>query len=84
MCRCRLNRSSSKRWENATLPINGSAVLVSGCLDGKGVEVMRVDVEVMRFVPNPSSEGVGSPHTPARTKFGIPKRLFIWFVKYFY
>ena len=47
-CRCWLNRTSSKRWENAAVPAPGSMVLVSGYLDGENAAALRVDVRVVR------------------------------------
>jgi hypothetical protein len=73
-CRCRLNRTTSKRWENATGPALGSTVVISGYLDGETVGALRVEVETMQFItPSRGGEGVGLPPTPGRTRFGIPK-----------
>jgi len=62
LCRCQLNRTTSKRWENTTIPIQGTTVLVSGYLEGEDAGVLLVEVETMQFItPTCSGEGVGSP-----------------------
>jgi hypothetical protein len=55
-------------------------VFVSGYLDGefdedKILELFYVEVETMQFVVTArGGEGVGSPRTPGKSKFGIPIR----------
>jgi len=48
LCRCRLNRTTSKCWENTTVPIQGTTVLVSGYLEGEDAGVLLVEVETMQ------------------------------------
>lgn len=74
---CKLNRTTSKRWEKTTVPTHGSTVLVSGYvyakLQDKCVEDIRVEVETMKFItPTRGSEVAAFPRTPGKTKFGIP------------
>ena len=72
--RCRLNRTSSKRWENTTGPAHGSTVLVSGYLMGENPASLQVEVETMHFITAlRGGEGVRSPQMSGKTKFGIPK-----------
>lgn len=72
-CRCRLNRTTSKRWENTTGPAHGSTVLISGYLGGETAGALRVEVETMQFIsPSRGGKGIGSPPTPGRSRFGIP------------
>lgn len=55
------------------MPTHGSTVLVSGYIDGKSAGELRVEVETMQFItPTRGGEGIGSPRTPGRSKFGIP------------
>ena len=71
--RCRLNRTTSRRWEKTTVPTHGTTVLVSGYIDGENVGVLRVEIETMQFItPARGGEGVGFPRTPGKTRFGIP------------
>lgn len=54
-------------------------VLVSGYLDGENAAALRVEVETMQFVAQGrGNEAVGSPQTPVRTKFGVPKRYYLF------
>jgi len=72
--RCRLNRTTSKRWDNTSVPTNGSTVLISGYLDGENPHALLVEIETMQFIAPPrSGESAGSPQAPGRMKFGIPK-----------
>lgn len=72
--RCKLNRSSSKRWERTMVPTHGATVLISGYLEGKSPEVLEVEVETMQFImPTRGGEGVGLSQTPGKSKFGMPK-----------
>jgi hypothetical protein len=86
LSRCRLNRTTSKRWENTTVPAQGTAVLVSGYLSGDGPRGMFVEVETMHFVAptTRSAEGTGSSQTPGKSKFGIPTGFVCWLYDVFF
>jgi len=73
---CRLNRTTSKRWDKTSVPIPGTTILVSGFLDGDSPATMQVEVETMQFItPTRGGEGVGpAPQTPGKSKFGVPIR----------
>ena len=70
LSRCRLNKTSSKRWEKTTAPVVGTMVLVSGSLGGENPEDLFVEVETMRFVS--TGRGAEGTVSPGKSKFGIP------------
>ena len=74
LCRCRFNRTSSKRWENTSVPSLGATILISGHLEGDTPAALVVEVETMQFTSVRGSEGFGSPQASGRTKFGVPMK----------
>ena len=75
LSRCRLNRTSSKRWEKAVVPSQGITVLVSSFLDGDSPQALVVEVETMQFLSTArGAEGAGPSQSPGKSKFGVPNR----------
>ena len=73
--RCRLNRTTSKCWENTVAPALGSTILISGYLEGDMPKALMLEIETMQFMPARGVDVFGSPPTSAtrRSRFGVAK-----------
>jgi len=75
-CRCRLDKTGNKRWENTNIPSIGSTVMISGYLEGQEARAFLIEVETMGFItPYRGGNVAGNIQTLGqKSSFGIPKR----------
>jgi hypothetical protein len=81
LSRCRLNKTSSKRWEKTNVPIQGTMIQLSGFLGGDRPKDLFVEVEAMYFIPGARGmDSAGSSQSPNKSKFGTPTR-FVYYLR---